>query len=224
MFQIKICGITSVDDARMAADAGADAVGLNFYNGSPRYLSDAAAETVAAAVPAGVARVGVFVNPDVDNVRQLFERLRLDYVQLHGDETLKVLANLADLPVIRAFRVARDLASIVEFLSRCREARCLPRGVLMDANVPGKYGGSGMVADWETAASYALNEANPPLILAGGLTPANVAAAIGAVRPMAVDVASGVERSAGPKDERLVREFVTAAREAFASLDQYGDE
>ncbi|HUT91566.1 MAG TPA: phosphoribosylanthranilate isomerase [Thermoguttaceae bacterium] len=219
MFRIKICGITTVDDALTAARAGADAVGLNFYPKSPRHLEPDEARRIVEALPPGVVKVGLFVNASPGDVCGTFDRLGLDLVQLHGDEPPDLLAGLGDRAVMRAFRVGREgLEPVAEYLRRCRGLGCLPRLVLLDSCVKGTYGGTGRVVDWRVAARYPSDDWHPPLVLAGGLTPDNVAEAIRAVRPAGVDTASGVESSPGRKDRALVERFVQSARQAFQGL------
>ena len=216
MFRIKICGLTSADDAAMTAACGADAVGLNFYPKSPRFISPERAKEVVAPLPETVVKVGLFVNAPADEVRAVFGRLSLDLVQLHGDEPPEHLADLAPLPILRAFRIgAGGLTPICTYLERCHRLGCLPQGVLLDAGVPGQYGGTGQTADWTAASQYPCEPWHPPLVLAGGLTAANVAEAVAAVRPAAVDTASGVESSPGSKSLERVREFVAAAKRAL---------
>jgi len=219
MFRIKICGITSADDARAAAEAGADAIGLNFYPGSKRYVTPADAVMVFRALPTGVVKVGVFVNADVEHVCHTYDRLGLDLVQLHGDEPPEFVKQLGDRPVMRAFRLGEEgLEPVGNYLSDCKRLDCMPRLALIDSHVPGEYGGTGATADWKTLARYALDPQTvfvPPLVLAGGLTPENVAEAIRAVGPWAVDTASGAESRPGRKDPTKVAAFVRAAREAF---------
>lgn len=216
-FRIKICGITTVDDALLVAHAGADAVGLNFYRKSARFLAPDQAEAVVRAVPAGVVKVGLFVNAAAADIRATFDHLGLDLIQLHGDEPPEFLVELGDRPVMRAFRVGPEGLRPVEcYLARCHELGVAPRMALVDALVSGAYGGTGRVADWDALKPYP--PTNPPLVLAGGLTPTNVAAAIRAVRPAAVDTASGVESNPGRKDAALVGQFIAAARAAFSPL------
>ena len=217
MFRIKICGITRVEDARAAADAGADAIGLNFYPRSKRHVSREAAGRIVAALPAGVAKVGVFVNASAEEVRETASQLRLDWVQLHGDEPPEFLAELAGLPTIRALRCdASGLEWIEQHLARCTHLGCLPEGVLIDALAPGEYGGTGRRAPWELLTGERLWLGGRPLILAGGLVPENVETAIRTVHPAAVDTAGGVERVPGVKDHDRLQSFVEAARRAFA--------
>ncbi len=221
MFRVKICGITSFEDALAVAEAGADAVGLNFYPKSARYLPPRAAEAVAAALPDNVIKVGLFVNAAEDEIRERFDRLGLDLIQLHGDEPPEFIARLGGRPVMRAFRVgAAGLGPVYDYIERTAELGCPLRAVLVDSFRKGSYGGTGQVADWATLAAYKAIPAAPrgglpALVLAGGLTPRNVAAAICTVRPAAVDTASGVESSPGKKDPAAVRAFVQAARAAL---------
>jgi len=221
MFRIKICGITNVDDALTAARAGADAVGLNFYPKSRRCIDPEKAGRIAASLPHGIIKVGLFVNADVDDVIRRFDELGLDLIQLHGDEPPAYLARLGARPVMRAFRPGSDgLGPLTRYLADCRRLACAPRLVLIDALVPGQYGGTGQSADWQLLAAYREQSETslpPPLVLAGGLTPGNVAEAVAAVRPAAVDTASGVESSPGRKDPAAVEAFVRAARAAFES-------
>ncbi len=217
MFQIKICGITNVDDARTVAQAGADAVGLNFYPKSPRYISTDQARAVVEALPGPVVKVGLFVNAEVDAVCRTYDELGLDLIQLHGDEPPAFLAQLGDRPVMRAFRLdQRQLAPVRQYLDTCGQLDCTPQLALLDAFVQGEYGGTGELADWATIQGFSTGQI-PPLVLAGGLTPQNVAEAIHTVRPAAVDTASGVESSPGQKDPAAVKAFVHAAREAFGT-------
>ena len=216
MFQIKICGITTVDDAAAVVQTEADAVGLNFYPRSPRHVGDDAARQIVAVLPRGIVKVGLFVNAVASDVCRLYDDLRLDLIQLHGDEPPEYLTELSGRPVMRAFRVGfGELGTIIEYLARCRELDVTPAFTMLDSLVMGEYGGTGKTADWTTARQYASRPGLPPLVLAGGLTPENVAEAIAAVHPAAVDVASGVESSPGRKDATAVGAFVRAARAAF---------
>jgi len=216
MFRVKICGITSVEDARAVAAAGADAVGLNFYPKSPRYVGVEKAREIVDALADELVKVGLFVNAAVEEVCERFDQLGLDLIQLHGDEPPEFLARLGGRPVLRAFRLGEaGLGPLRGYLADCRQLACVPRLVLVDASVEGSYGGTGEVADWRTLREYPRDSAYPPLVLAGGLTSGNVAEAIGTVRPAAVDTASGVESGPGRKDPAAVEAFVRAARRAF---------
>ncbi len=167
------------------------------------------------ALAPGVALVGVFVNSPAAEVRTLAGRLKLDYVQIHGDEPPSYLAELAGLATIRALRVGNDVQGVLDYLTECRRLGCLPAAVLVDALRPGQFGGTGAVADWPALAAARAHFRGLPLVLAGGLTPANVADGIAAVGPEAVDVASGVELAPGKKSPQQVRAFVAAAHAAF---------
>jgi phosphoribosylanthranilate isomerase len=221
--RIKVCGVTTPADARRAALLGADAVGLNFYPKSPRYVDVPGAEQILRALPPFVEAAGVFVNQSLDDilnrtVNPLGMRLQViqmhaDSHQAHGDSPGR--ADLYPFRVIPAFRL-RDrahLEEITSYLDFCRENGRLPAAVLVDALVPGQYGGTGQTAPWDLLAGF---EPGVPLILAGGLTPENVAEAVRTVRPYGVDVASGVESAPGRKDPDKMRRFIANAREAAA--------
>jgi len=224
MFRIKICGITNVGDALHAADAGADTIGLNFYPKSPRCIDTATAATILATAPSQLARVGVVVNENVEALNQLIAELDassttgLHAIQLHGDEPPSYCAQVRSKYLIRARRLTdRGISAIAADLETCDKLRRLPDAVLIDSASPGQYGGTGTTVSWAGLADYRRWLRNVPLILAGGLTPENVAEAIRVVRPHGVDVASGVESSPGKKDAAKVRDFVAAARAAFAA-------
>ncbi len=167
-------------------------------------------------------KVGLFVNATVDDACRTFDSLPLDLIQLHGDEPPEFLQRLGTRPAMRAFRVGtQGLEPVLAYLEACRQLGRLPRLTLIDAQVAGAYGGTGQVADWRAIEAYGPDGHGgslPPLVLAGGLTPGNVAEAIRTVRPAAVDTASGVESSPGKKDPKAIAEFVRAAHEAFADL------
>jgi phosphoribosylanthranilate isomerase len=216
MFHIKICGVTTVDDAMAVVQAGADAIGLNFYPRSPRHVFSHAARQIVAALPSGILKVGLFVNAAAPDTCRFYDDLGLDLIQLHGDEPPEYLTELGGRPVMRAFRVKTgELHTAIEYLTRCREKGVLPQLVMIDSVAAGVYGGTGKTADWSAAREFASQAGLPPLVLAGGLTPENVGEAIRTVRPAAVDVASGVESSPGRKDRPAIEAFVRAARAAF---------
>lgn len=216
MFRVKTCGITSVEDAQTVARAGADAVGLNFYPNSPRCIAAEVARSIVDVLPERVVKVGLFVNAEVQQILGAFDLLGLDLIQLHGDEPPELIAALGDRPVMRAFRLGpAGLGPVAEYLRQCRGLGCMPQLVLIDSHVRGVYGGTGTTADWEAARLYPIEQDNPPLVLAGGLTPGNVAEAIRTVNPRAVDTASGVESEPGRKDPAAVEAFVRAACRAF---------
>jgi phosphoribosylanthranilate isomerase len=218
MFHVKICGLTSVDDAQVAVRAGADAIGLNFYRRSARGVSVEHARQIARMMPRGVAKVGVFVNADVDEILRAFDEVPLDAVQLHGDEPPGDLAELSGRPIIRAFRLDEPgLTSVDGYLAECAALRAVPRMILVDAFSTDAYGGTGKTVDWSRLAADCAERQLPPLILAGGLAAENVAEAIRTVRPAAVDVASGVEAHPGRKDAEKVARFIAAAKAALDS-------
>jgi phosphoribosylanthranilate isomerase len=213
MTRVKICGITNVEDARAACEAGVDAIGLNFYPRSPRALSIEKAVELRALIPSGVQVFGVFVNAEADKVMEIFRNVRLDALQLHGDESPTTVAQLAGIaPVFKALRVGPDFSAVT------LESYPGVSGFLFDTADagPGQYGGTGCLADWGIAQQVARSHR---VILAGGLNADNVAAAILQVRPYGVDVASGVEASSGAKDHAQLREFVREARRADQELN-----
>ncbi|HSD09373.1 MAG TPA: phosphoribosylanthranilate isomerase [Candidatus Binatia bacterium] len=200
--RVKICGITTVEDALACAEAGADAIGLNFWNGSKRRIDLARAAEIARALQPPVLKVGVFVNAEKSAIERAIAVAGLDVVQLHGDETPEDCCGFA-VPVIKAIRVTHggeSLRMIVE--------RFTVDYILLDAGGSGDYGGAGRPFDWRHAAGVAPGR----LFLAGGLHPENVAAAIRIANPYAVDTASGVEITPGHKDPKRVREFVHNAK------------
>ncbi|MBL9081432.1 MAG: phosphoribosylanthranilate isomerase [Planctomycetales bacterium] len=219
MFQVKICGVKTAADAIAAAEAGADAVGLNFYARSSRYVEPAAAAEICRVLGDRVCKVGVFVNSSAADVADIARAAGLDLIQLHGDEPPAVLRGLEPWPVMKAFRVGPEgLAPVRTWFDEAMHLGLMPQRVLLDAFQPGEYGGTGRTADWSAASAYARNPALPPLVLAGGLTADNVAAAIEQVRPVAVDTAGGVESSPGVKDHGRMREFIAAAKAAFSRI------
>jgi len=202
MTRVKICGITNWADAKACVDAGTSAIGLNFYAESPRSVSPAASWEIIHKLPPFVSAVGVFVNWAPEAVLSLARALHLNAVQLHGDESVDDVETLAaQISVIKAVQVKSGFR--VESLKKFSAAS----GILLDGFRAGLRGGTGATVDWKLAAN-AGRHAN--IILAGGLTPENVAEAISIARPYAVDVASGVESKPGKKDAKLVREFMRA--------------
>jgi phosphoribosylanthranilate isomerase len=207
--RVKICGITSEEDALLSVRLGADALGFNTWSGSKRFLDlDAAAEWIAA-LPPFVARVALLVNAPIEEAERIARLPFLDALQLHGDEDAAYCRRLAATgrPVIKAIRL-RDIATL-------DEAAAFPvRHFLLDAHVEGQFGGTGAAVNLPLAAEFRRRHPASFPILAGGLRPDNVAAAIRAARPYAVDVSSGVESSPGRKDPALVRAFMEAVRGA----------
>jgi phosphoribosylanthranilate isomerase len=210
MIRVKICGITNAADALAACQAGADSLGLNFYDRSPRHVSLSQAGAIRAALPTNVEAVGVFVNRPEGEVATTCASLRLDAAQLHGDESSDEVQRLSrKVKVFKAFRVGADFA--LGTLDGYAEAFAF----LLDASQSGQYGGTGHTTDWALARRAA---AAHRIILAGGLKPENVAAAIRIVQPYAVDVASGVESKPGRKDHVRLREFIAEVRRAEKEL------
>ncbi|MDA8109265.1 MAG: phosphoribosylanthranilate isomerase [Betaproteobacteria bacterium] len=201
--RVKICGITRVADARAAADAGADAIGLVFYAPSPRMLALEQARALRRALPPFVCAVALFVDPDAAEVARVIEAVRPDALQFHGDEPPEFCAGFG-LPYLKACRV-RPGVDLLEYLRPYSDAA----GWLADAYVEG-YGGRGASFDWCLVPA----ERARPLILSGGLTPGNVGEAIRRVRPWGVDVSSGVESAQGIKDAAKIAAFLAEVKHA----------
>jgi phosphoribosylanthranilate isomerase len=200
--RIKICGIREAGHARVAADAGADALGFVFYEKSPRHLAPAAAARIVAQLPPFVMAVGLFVNPSESEVREVLGAVALDVLQFHGDETPEFCERFAR-PYVRVVRMEAG-TDLVEYAHRFSRARAL----ILDAHVPGQPGGTGKTFDWADIP----RDLPIPLILSGGLTAANVGRAVREVRPWAVDVSSGVEASRGVKDPGKIVEFIRSVQ------------
>lgn len=200
--RIKICGVTRPEDARIAAELGADAIGLVFYAPSPRNVGVEQARAIIAAVPPFVTAVGLFVDPSMDQVESVLRRCPLGLLQFHGDEAPDFCAGFG-LPYIKAARVSAD-ADLVQYLSPYHGAQ----GWLLDAYHDRLYGGTGESFDWKLIPRQLAR----PVILSGGLTPDNVAAAVRQVRPWAVDVSSGVEASKGIKDAAKIAAFIAGVK------------
>jgi len=196
---VKICGITREDDAQAAVSAGAHAIGFVFWPDSPRFVDPYRARAIRAGLPPFVTAVGVFVNQPLEYVSGVASLVRLGAVQLHGDESPEFASRLST-PIMKALPLEtvrdRDLAAWPEETT-----------VLLDVHDPIKRGGTGRTIDWDAAAAISLRRR---IVLAGGLTPDNVAAAVGRVRPFGIDVSSGVEVSPGIKDHRRVRALFEA--------------
>lgn len=215
--RIKVCGLTNVAQALDCAAAGADWVGLNFHPGSPRRVDVALAAEIVAALPSSTAAVGLFVDRPPDEVAAVADRTQIGIVQLHGQEPPEDLMKLRHLRLVRAFRIgsAEAITAMVAYLRRAEELGRGPDEVLVDAYVPGCSGGTGhAIADPLVSNLPSL----PRLILAGGLTPENVAERVALARPWMVDVASGVESAPGQKDPARVTAFIQSARSASLGL------
>src|SRR5579859_1571890 len=200
--RVKICGITNLADAQAAVEAGADALGFNFYEKSPRLVSTKTAADISCALPPFTLRTGVFVNPSEELVRRAIGECGLNLLQFHGDEPPEFCTRFG-LMNMKAFRV-RDAGSLIALPKYQTDAW------LLDSYSPDTYGGTGENFNW-TLASEA-QKLGKPVFLAGGLNPENVVAAIRQVRPFGVDVSSGVESSPGRKDHAKVRAFIKASK------------
>jgi len=202
MTEIKICGITNLDDALAAAKAGADALGFIFYSKSPRCVSPRQARGIISELPRTVAKVGVFVNDDPERIEEIAGTCGLDLIQLHGDETPDYCRRFPASMLIKAFspRSAADLKRLDDYSVQA---------ILVDAFAPGLYGGTGKTSNWELA--RAIGERGL-LILSGGLNSGNIREAIAAVSPDAVDINSGVESAPGRKDHYKITEIIEIIR------------
>jgi phosphoribosylanthranilate isomerase len=202
MTRIKICGITRAEDALLAAELGAYAVGFVFWPGSHRYIDPRAARAIVHALPASVLTVGVFVDQPAGHVRFVADEAGLTSVQLHGGESVRFAQQLGR-PVLKAVPIGGD------FVPESVDGIPAEITVLLDAFDPVRHGGTGRTIDWSVAAAVS---ARRPIVLAGGLTGANVTDAVRQVRPFAVDVSSGVESAPGVKDHARLRDFFEAVR------------
>ena len=196
--RVKICGITSAEDALLAVNAGADAIGLVFYEPSPRYVDVDRAAHIASVIPPFVSIVALFVNASVDQVKAVLENLPVSLLQFHGDESASFCEQFKR-PYIKALRMKPG----VDVTSACFNYLSA-QGILLDAYRKGVPGGTGECFDWQAIPKDLCR----PIVLAGGLHPDNIAAAIASVNPAAVDVSGGVESFAGAKDSRRVIEFI----------------
>lgn len=205
--RVKICGITNPDDAQAAIAAGTDALGFNLWPGSKRHIALEELARWAHRLPTFVTRVAVLVNASLDEARRVAEHPAIDIVQFHGDEDEAYFREFASCG--RPFIVAKPLRDSAQ----TSWAASLPTpNLLLDAAVAGAYGGTGQTVDFDAAAEFVRQAPDLNVILAGGLSPANVQAAAAKVRPFAVDVASGVEKAPGRKDAEKMRAFVAAVR------------
>ena len=199
--KVKICGITNLDDALFAAESGADALGFVFWNKSPRFVEASVAKAIVKALPPFVSCVGVFVDEDASRVNGIARQAGLSCVQLHGSETPEFCGGM-ELRVIKAFRIKQgnDIASLSDYDVSA---------FLLDSYSEGAPGGTGKVFDWDYAVEA---KKYGKVILAGGLTPGNIAEALRKVGPYGVDASSGVESSPGKKDKVKVKEFIRLVR------------
>ena len=202
-YRTKICGITNIEDARIAVAAGVDALGFVLYRKSPRYVDPMIVQQIVAQLPPFILPVGVFVNEEIKIVRDLMDTCGLALAQLHGDESATYCRELRR-PVLKALRL-KDRSTFVALAEF--QARIEVRGFVLDALSEEAYGGTGQVVDWGLARQAAQAAT---VILAGGLTPENVGQALRAVQPYGVDVSSGVEVTPGKKDHEKVRAFLRA--------------
>jgi phosphoribosylanthranilate isomerase len=196
--RVKICGITRLEDALDAVAQGADAIGLVFYEGSPRNVTISQAAEIVNQIPAFVSTVGLFVNAESSFIREVISKVKLDLLQFHGDETASECAAFSH-PFIKAIRVKSD-TNLVQYAADFSAAKAL----LLDSYAEGVAGGTGQVFDWNLIPKKLAK----PVILAGGLTADNVARAISLVKPYAVDVSGGVEASKGIKDVAKIAAFM----------------
>ena len=208
MVKVKICGITNIEDARLAVDLGAEMLGFNFYEKSPRYIAPQEARRVIDDLPETVENIGVFVNMEYYRIDEYVDLVGLDGVQLHGDEDDDFVSNLrqyTDAKILKAFRVGPGFS--VETIKDSTAD-----SILLDAFAQEHYGGTGQRFEWNIAADAV--KLRPELVLAGGLTPENVAEGVRKVLPYAVDVASGVESAPGRKDSGKLEAFIRNAKKA----------
>jgi phosphoribosylanthranilate isomerase len=212
--RIKICGITSAEDARVAVDCGADAIGLVFYPPSPRAVTASQAAEIVAAVPPFVTVVALFVDEPAESIRRILDSVPVNFLQFHGEEPATFCEQF-QRPWMKALRVQADM----DLVAHCRQYR-EARAVLLDSWQEGVPGGTGRTFDWDLARG----ELPLPVVLAGGLDAGNVGEAITRLRPAAVDVSGGVEESPGHKDGRKIKRFVAAVRAADALVSGAGDD
>jgi phosphoribosylanthranilate isomerase len=203
MTKVKICGITNVEDASLAAGYGADMLGFNFYKNSPRYVDPDSAAAIIDSLNGMVENIGVFVNENVGRVREIADSIGLYAVQLHGDESPEYVSHLNGMTVIKAFRLGKGFQdSYIEDFN--------VDAILVDAFCADEYGGTGKTCDWETARQ--INSKFSKMFLSGGLDHDNVADAIRRVRPFAVDACSLLESEKGKKDAVKLQKFIEAAK------------
>ncbi len=199
--RVKICGISGCEDAKLVVDAGVDAVGLVFYEKSPRFVSFEVAAEISQVIPAFVSRVALFKDAEQAMIESVLERVEIDLIQFHGSETADYCEQF-NRPYIKALGMKgteHDVSYLLANVEKYQSAKAL----LLDGHAPGEAGGSGESFDWASIAAV-----DKPIVLAGGLTPDNVKQAIDLAQPFAVDVSSGVESSPGIKDKDKVAAFM----------------
>lgn len=203
MTEIKICGMTNIEDARFAAESGVDALGFIFYPKSPRYVQPKTAWDIIRKLPPEVAKTGVFVNHDTQDIKEIMEYCGLNFIQLHGNESPEYCRYFPESVIIKALspRTEEDLNILEEYQARA---------ILVDTYAPEKHGGTGKISNWELAVKIRKRR---PLILSGGLNPDNIEDAIKKVLPHAVDINSGVEKIPGKKDHGLVMKIINLVRQ-----------
>jgi phosphoribosylanthranilate isomerase len=199
--RVKICGISGCEDAKLVVDAGVDAVGLVFYEKSPRFVTIEVAAEISQVIPAFVSRVALFKDAEQQMIESVLERVEIDLIQFHGSETVDYCEQF-NRPYIKALGMKgteHDVSYLLANVEKYQSAKAL----LLDGHAPGEAGGSGESFDWASIAAV-----DKPIVLAGGLTPENVKQAIDLAQPFAVDVSSGVESSPGIKDKDKVAAFM----------------
>ena len=209
--KIKVCGVTSVEDAKLVCSSGVDAIGLNFYSESKRGLTVSEGSAIEVSLPPFVSKVGVFVNPNQSLVNKALETISFDFLQFHGSESVSFCESFS-LPYIKAIP-AQNSQQILRDLADYSSASA----ILLDTKVGARFGGTGEAFDWKI-----VPETKLPLIVAGGLNPQNVFEAVSLMRPFAVDVSSGVEKESIQKDFQKMREFVEQVRLADEAFNEKG--
>lgn len=209
MIEIKICGITRLEDALAACDAGADALGFIFYSPSPRYVHPEQARTIIQSLPSAVCKVGVFVNLPPEEILQISSFCGIDLIQLHGDEDPEYCRKLPGHRLIKALSSPGSLHAASSYPVKA---------ILIDSRGPSLYGGTGITADWDLAARVKASAPDISLILAGGLNPGNAPDAISAVRPDALDFNSGIESAPGRKDPAKLKMAMECVQPVFRKI------
>jgi len=199
--RVKICGITRIEDAQQTVDAGADAIGLVFYEKSPRFVSNVQAQAISQTIPAFVTRVALFKDADKQTIQSTLDNVEIDLIQFHGSESVEFCERFA-LPYIKAIGMKAAHCD-ADYLTASAKNYSTAKALLLDGHAPGEAGGTGKTFDWSSIAKV-----NTAIVLAGGLTAANVKRAIEVVQPFAVDVSSGVESAPGIKDKSLIVKFM----------------